>query len=210
MTYISKNAPRQFLVEECQRLKREIYSLNKKYETSKEKKSEIRSNWNEKYNKLHYQLMKKDQIIYGKDLHIKRLRDRTLKVANAYRRKGYRNAMKKIKKNDFVVMGISKFFFEVDTILEIYSLDLSEYAFLLWAGRYDFFDRKDYESTAGDTRVSFYNMINRMKRRNVVNIITTKEGSNKKIFALTGTGIDMYNRISKFTKKHLKDASSRA
>jgi hypothetical protein len=210
MTYISKNAPRQFLVEECQRLKREIYFLNKKYEASKEKKSEIRSHWNEKYNKLHYQLMKKDQLIYGKDLHIKRLRARTLKVANAYRRKGYRNAMKKIKKNDFVVMGISKFFFEVDTILEIYSLDLAEYAFLLWAGRYDFFDRKDYESTAGDTRVSFYNMINRMKKRNIINIIATKEGSNRKIFALTGTGVDMYNRISKFTKNHLKDANTRA
>ena len=210
MTYISKNAPRQFLLDECKRLKKELYHANKKNESSKEKRDKIRVDWKERYNKLHYQLMKKDQLIYGKEIHIQRLKNRTLKTANAYRRKGYANAMKKIKKNDYKIMGMAKFFFKVDTVLEIYSIDFSEYAFIMWAGRYDFFDRKDYDDTAGDTRVSFYNMINRLKKRNIVNIVATKSGTNKKIFSLTGTGVDMYNKISKFTNNYLKDASPRA
>jgi hypothetical protein len=209
MTYISKNAPRQFLVEECQRLKKELYYATKKNDSSKEKRSKIRVDWKARYDKLHYQLMKKDQLIYGKDIHIERLRARIIKVANANRRKGYANAMKKVKKNDFKIMGLAAFFFKVDTVLEIYSLDFSEYAFIMWAGRYDFFDRRDYDDTARDTRVSYYNMINRMKKRNIVDIVATKSGSNKKIFSLTGIGVGMYNKISKFTNNYLKDASPR-
>jgi hypothetical protein len=209
MTYISKNAPRQFLVEECQRLKKELYYATKKNDSSKEKRDKIRVDWKARYDKLHYQLMKKDQLIYGKNIHIERLRARTIKVANANRRKGYANAMKKVKKNDFKIMGLATFFFKVDTVLEIYSLDLSEYAFIMWAGRYDFFDRKDYDDTAGDTRISYYNMINRMKKRNIVDIVATKSGSNKKIFSLTGIGVGVYNKISKFTNNYLKDASPR-
>ena len=210
MTYISKNTSRQFLLDECKRLKKELYYTVKKNDASKEKRDKIRTDWKLKYDKLHYQLMKKDQIIYGKDIHIQRLRDRTIKVANSYRRKGYANAIKKIKKNDFKIMGIAKFFFKVDTVLEIYSLDLSEYAFIMWAGRYDFFDRKDYDDTVGDSRVSYYNMINRLKKRNIVNIVATKSGSNKKIFSLTGIGVGIYNKISIFTNNYLKDASPRA
>lgn len=209
MTYISKNSPRQLLIDECRRLKKELSSVSKKNEVIKERKTKIYTDWKSKYNKLHYQLMKKDQLIYGKDIHIQRLRARTLKVANAYRRKGYANAMKKIKKNDFKVMGLAKFFFKVDTVLEIYSLDLAEYAFIMWAGRYDFFDRKDYESTAGDTRISFYNMINRLKKRNIINIVGTKEGSTSNIFSLTGIGVSMYNKISKFTNNFIKDGNPR-
>ena len=209
MIYISKNSPRQLLIDECRRLKKELSSVSKKNEVIKERKSKIYTDWKSKYNKLHYQLMKKDQLIYGKDIHIQRLRARTLKVANAYRRKGYANAMKKIKKNDFKIMGLAKFFFKIDTVLEIYSIDFAEYAFIMWAGRYDFFDRKDYESTAGETRISFYNMINRLKKRNIINIVGTKEGSNSNIFSLTGIGVSMYNKISKFTNNFITDESPR-
>jgi hypothetical protein len=41
-------------------------------------------------------------------------------------------------------------------------------------------------------------------KRNLVDLVAKKAGDARRIFSLTGTGVDMYNRVAKFTNKSFK------
>lgn len=209
MTYISKNTPREELISECKRLKKELFYEKKKNSENISKRSKIRKDWNEKYDKLRYQLMKKDQVIYGKDIHIGRLKKRTSIVASKYKKTGYRQAMNRFRNNNYKVITLSKFLFDTNLIMGIYNLTFIEYSFILWAGRYDFFNKKDYDSTLNN-RTSFYFVTNRLMKKNIINIIAEQQNSKSKLFALTGIGIDIYNKISKFTNKFLSENETKS
>ena len=209
MTYITKSTTNEELIEECRRLKKELFYAKQKNTEDVAKRSKIRKDWNVKYNKLKYQLMKKDQLIYGKELHISRLQKRTKIIANRYKRDGYREAMNRFRANNYKVIGLSRFLFNTETVMRIYDLDFKEYSFILWAGRYDFFTKKDFESTIDNKDISFYGLTNRLIKRTLVNFIAKKDGSAAKILALTGTGVDIYNEISKFTNKFLSDGETK-
>jgi len=102
------------------------------------------------------------------------------------------------------VKHLAAFLFKTSAVMEIYKLDMREYSFILWAGRYDFFDRKDFNNTVGDIDVSFYRMVNKLMKRGLVDFVAKKTGEARKIFSLTGTGVDLYNRVAKFTNKSLR------
>jgi hypothetical protein len=89
--------------------------------------------------------------------------------------------------------------------MSIYELDVTEYSFLLWAGRYDFFDKKDFETTLKNVNVSFYGTVNKLIKRGLVVMIAKKPGDARRIFSLTGTGVDMFTKLSKFTNKFLRE-----
>lgn len=201
--YITKNTSRDDLIEECRRLKNLICQLRFKKKKQKKKTNEVRDVWKEKYAKLSWQLFKKDQLVYGKDIHIKNLRANISRVAAKSRKTGYKSAMKKIKVNQYKVKHLAKFLMNTNTVMRIYKLDFKEYAFIMWAGRYDFFDKKDFELTIGEVEIQFYRTINRLMEKGLVMIVERETSNPRRIFTLTGTGVDMYNKIAKFTNKFL-------
>lgn len=204
MTYMTKNTPVEDLLKEIKRLRNQIDQLKHHSKKQTEKKSQIRADWRTRYNKLKYKLFKKDQLVYGKNLHIQRIRAKAMRSSKVWRREGYNNAMKRIVVNHYKVKHLATFLFKTNTIMEIYNLDMREYSFILWAGRYDFFDRKDFENTVGDVDISFYRTVNKLMKRGLVDLVAKKSGEARRIFSLTGTGVDMYNRVAKFTNKFFK------
>lgn len=204
MIYMTKNTPVDDLLKEIKRLRNQIDQLKHHSKKQTEKKSQIRSDWRTRYNKLKYKLFKKDQLVYGKNLHIQRIRAKAMRSSKAWRKEGYNKAMKRIVVNHYKVKHLASFLFKTNTIMEIYKLDMREYSFILWAGRYDFFDRKDFENTVGDVDISFYRTVNKLMKRNLVDLVAKKSGDARRIFSLTGTGVDMYNRVAKFTNKSFK------
>ena len=204
MTYMTKNTPVEDLLKEIKRLRNQIDQLKHHSKKQTEKKSQIRADWRTRYNKLKYKLFKKDQLVYGKNLHIQRIRAKAMRSSKVWRREGYNNAMKRIVVNHYKVKHLATFLFKTNTIMEIYNLDMREYSFILWAGRYDFFDRKDFENTVGDVDISFYRTVNKLMKRGLVDLVAKKSGEVRRIFSLTGTGVDMYNRVAKFTNKFFK------
>jgi hypothetical protein len=204
MTYMTKNTPVEDLLKEIKRLRNQIDQLKHHSKKQTEKKSQIRADWRTRYNKLKYKLFKKDQLVYGKNLHIQRIRAKAMRSSKVWRREGYNNAMKRIVVNHYKVKHLATFLFKTNTIMEIYKLDMREYSFILWAGRYDFFDRKDFENTVGDVDISFYRTVNKLMKRGLVDLVAKKSGEARRIFSLTGTGVDMYNRVAKFTNKFFK------
>jgi|LakMenEpi03Aug12_release.lakeMendotaPanAssembly.Ray.scaffolds.fasta_scaffold101338_7 DNA-binding PadR family transcriptional regulator len=204
MTYMTKNTPVEDLLKEIARLRNQIDQLKHHAKKNTEKRSKIRADWKTRYNKLKYKLFKKDQLVYGKNLHIQRIKAKNMRSSKVWRREGYNHAMKRIVVNHYKVKHLASFLFKTSTVMEIYKLDMREYSFILWAGRYDFFDRKDFNNTVGDIDVSFYRMVNKLMKRGLVDFVAKKTGEARKIFSLTGTGVDLYNRVAKFTNKSLR------
>jgi len=204
MTYMTKNTPVEDLLKEIARLRNQVDQLKHQSKKQTEKKSKIRADWRTRYNKLKYKLFKKEQLVYGKNLHIQRIKAKAMRSSRVWRKEGYNHAMKRIVVNHYKVKHLAAFLFKTSTVMEIYKLDMREYSFVLWAGRYDFFDRKDFNNTVGDIDVSFYRMVNKLMKRGLVDFVAKKTGEARKIFSLTGTGVDLYNRVAKFTNKSLR------
>jgi hypothetical protein len=204
MIYMTKNTPVEDLLKEIARLRNQVDQLKHQSKKKTEKKSKIRADWRTRYNKLKYKLFKKEQLVYGKNLHIQRIKAKNMRSSRVWRKEGYNHAMRRIVVNHYKVKHLAAFLFKTSAVMEIYKLDMREYSFILWAGRYDFFDRKDFNNTVGDIDVSFYRMVNKLMKRGLVDFVAKKTGEARKIFSLTGTGVDLYNRVAKFTNKSLR------
>jgi hypothetical protein len=70
--------------------------------------------------------------------------------------------------------------------------------------------KKDFDQIPNNGSISFYSLINKLVKRNLVNYIAKEQGSAAKILALTGTGLDIYNKISKFTNKFLSEGETKS
>jgi hypothetical protein len=205
MKYFTKNSPTEDLLYEIKRLKNHVAQLKLREGRRQGKVKKVRSDWKEKYDRLRWVLFRKEQLVYGKDQQIEKLRYKNAYKVKRFRREGYRDAMNKIAVNNYKVKHLANFLFQTHTVMGIYGLDVKEYSFLLWAGRYDFFDKKDFETTLKNVNVSFYGTVNKLIKRGLIVMIAKKPGDARRIFSLTGTGLDMFNKVSRFTNKFLRE-----
>jgi hypothetical protein len=205
MKYFTKNSPTEDLLYEIKRLRNHVAQLKLREERRQGKVKKVRSDWKEKYDRLRWVLFRKEQLVYGKDQQIEKLRYKNAYKVKRFRREGYRDAMNKIAVNNYKVKHLANFLFQTHTVMGIYGLDIKEYSFLLWAGRYDFFDKKDFETTLKNVNVSFYGTVNKLIKRGLIVMIAKKPGDARRIFSLTGTGLDMFNKVSRFTNRFLRE-----
>jgi hypothetical protein len=205
MKYFTKNSPTEDLLNEIKRLRNHVAQLKLRQERRQGRVKKVRNEWKERYDRLRWVLFRKDQLIFGKEQQIEKLRYKNAYKVKRFRREGYRDAMNKIAVNNYKVKHLANFLFQTHTVMGIYELDVKEYSFLLWAGRYEFFDKKDFETTLKNVNVSFYATVNKLIKRGLVVLIAKKPGDARRIFSLTGTGVDMFNKLSRFTNKFLRE-----
>lgn len=186
----------------------EVKRLRLILKTRDNKIEDLRTRHKVAINKMKWKNFKLSQICYGKDMEIAKINRKKQGHYQKWRRIGYREAMRKTKRQNFRVKGLSRFMFHMAEVMNIYKLNLEEYSFIMWAGMYDFFDRKDFEISNKGTSVQFYLMIRKMINKGYAIVVASKTGETRKVFALTGIGYDMYNRIAKFTNKFLIDAGT--
>jgi len=169
---------------------------------------ELREDYKKKEKLLKWRCWRMSQIAYGKQKEVDKIRSKRKEQYTAWRMTGYREAMRKVKRQNFRVKGLSRFMFHMAEVVKIYDLTLEEYSFIMWAGMYDYFDRKDFLISNKGANVQFYIMIRKMINKGYVVVVGSKTGETRKVFALTGTGVSLYNRIAKFTNKFLIDAGT--
>jgi hypothetical protein len=169
---------------------------------------ELRDKHKKKEKLLSWRYWRMSQIAYGKQKEVDKIRSKRKEQYTAWRMTGYREAMRKVKRQNFRVKGLSRFMFHMAEVVKIYDLTLEEYSFIMWAGMYDYFDRKDFLISNKGANVQFYVMIRKMINKGYAVIVGEKTGETRKVFALTGVGYDLYNRIAKFTNKFLIDAGT--
>lgn len=208
MKNISAKAPHAKLLQKARDLQVELLKTRQKVVRRNEHIKLLREKHKKNMGKLSWKIFKLNQLVYGKDLHIERIQKKTNKMRGKWKNIGFKDALRKIRKTNYKVKGLSKFMFHMNVVMEVYKLNMLEYSFVMWAGRYDFFDRKDFEISNHGAEVPFYKIVNRLMKRDLVVLIAKKPGDARRIFTLSGTGVDLYNRIAKFTNKFLIEAGT--
>lgn len=208
MSYVGKQKGSAELRKICKERLDEINRLKFIIARRDERIKDTREQAKIKYNKLKWKYFKLSQVSYGKDMEIAKINRRKQGMHNKWIKRGYQNAMKRVRRTNYRVKGLSRFMFHMGTVMEIYKLTLEEYSFIMWAGMYDFFDKRDFDAFNRGVDVRFYVMIRKMINKGYVVVVGTKNEESRKVFALTGVGMSLYNKIAKFTNKFLIDAGT--
>ncbi len=199
IAYITKDATKEEIYEAYIKTQKELKRVRHTNSKHKEDRAKLRKHKNEVYNKLKYKLYKANRKIYIKEKHIARLQWFINRAKAQAKREGFEKGKGKVRVREYSVIKMYEFLLQVDNVTTILELDLGRCAFILWAGRYTFFTRKDYVADNPNSKYSFYKLSTYFRKRNFVVAVNT---DNKiKQFALTATGLDLFNKIDKFTKR---------
>jgi hypothetical protein len=203
VAYITKNSSREDIYDayiKSQKLLKEDRSRLKECQA---RVKQIRVDKNKRYNELRYALLKKEQRIYTMQKHIFNLQRFAVSERSKAKKTGIEIGKGKVKKIDYSVIKMYEFLLQIDQVSNILNLKLSYCAFILWAGKYSFFNFKDFNNDITNSKHKFHYFINKfMKTGHIIPIYTDNV---KKQYALTGTGIDLFNKIDSFTKKHFNE-----
>lgn len=203
MKYITKNSTWKEIFEAYREAKAEILRIKRLHENSKEKKAKVIKHKNEKYQKLSYKLFKSNQKVYGKDMHIDRLRNHIRTKVSIAKKEGYKKGLEKVKERDGRIIDMYTFLAKMNTVSSILGMSLTECSFLLWAGTYNFYSSRDFARDCNDLGFSYYNINNKMAKKGFVVPLENRDDGIK-MFSLSGTGISMFEKIDKFTKKQFE------
>jgi hypothetical protein len=199
IAYITADSTREELYEAYIKSQHTLKRLRFNEKKHNDYVKELRREKNERYNKLKYQVMKRDQKIYGLKTYIQRLIGHNIRVRAQAKKKGILEGKSRIAVKDYSIIKMYNFLTKIDNVSKILDMKLVHCAFILWAGKYHFFTFKDFKEDNLNFQVGFHSLVSYFKKHNF--IIPVSSDKVTKQYALTGTGIDMFNKIYRFTKK---------
>lgn len=203
VAYITKDSSKEDIYEAYMESQKRLKATVFHKKEIQNKVAEVRKEKNKKYNELRYQLLKRDQKIFRLNQHIMNLQRFAVNERAKAKKKGIAEGRDKIRVKDYSVIKMYEFLIQTEQVSSILGMKLSYCAFILWAGRYHFFTIKDFQRDVPKSLVTFHNMISYFTKKNMVIGIRTEQS--RRQYALTALGVDMFNKIDKFTKKHFNE-----
>jgi len=164
-----------------------------------EDKRRIISEKNKKYSTLSYKYFRMKQVLYGLDLEIKKLKWHGLRLKAKGSREGYKRAVSRYNKSTFSTDNPARFIAFCELLYRTIGLRLNMISFLLWANKYDFFNKKDFDEDMNGADMPYYQLINTAKKHGFIEKI--KRADNKNIYSLNAIGKIEASKIDKFVKK---------
>jgi hypothetical protein len=203
MSYITRNSTREEVYEAYIKSIEDLKRARHQLKINQNKVKEVRKEKNKKYNELKYKLFKKDQQVFQMQKHIYNLQRFSVNERHKAKQKGIEIGKGKVKKVDYSVVKMHEFLLQIEKVSIILGMKLKDCAFILWAGRYEFFNFKDYNNDNPSSDIKFHYMVSRfIKSGDIVKVSTDNI---KKHYALSGQGLILFNKIDKFTKKHFNE-----
>jgi len=203
MAYITKDSTKEDIYEAYIEAQKKLKATVFYKKEIQDKVREVRKEKNKKYNELRYQLLKRDQRIFRLNKHILNLQRYAVKERRVAKKKGIEEGKSRIKSRDYSVVKMYEFLIQTSKVSDILGMSLGHCAFVLWAGRYEFFSINDFKKDIPNPPYSYYSLINYFKSKNLI-IFVNKENK-KNQYALNASGINLFNKIDKFTKKHFNE-----
>jgi hypothetical protein len=202
MSYITKDSTREEVYEAYIQTQSLLKMERHRMKINQNKVREVRKEKNKKYNELRYQLLKREQRIYRMQGHIFNLQRFAVNERSKAKKKGVEIGINKIRVKDYSVKKMYEFLLQIEQVSQILGMKLRFCSFILWAGRYAYFNSNDYKRDFPNSKYKFSRMIAHFKKHNFIEDIS-KENT-LKTYALNGVGISMFDKIDKFTKKHFE------
>ena len=205
MSYITAESTREEIYEAYIDTQNRLKAVKHQLKINQDKVKEVRKEKNKKYNELKYQVLKRDQKIFAMQKHIYNIQRFAVHERHKAKKKGIEIGKGKVRKVDYSVIKMYEFLMQVNQVSEILGMKLNMCAFILWAGKYEFFSVRDFKKDFPNQKTMQYYTSYFTKSGHIIKI-----GIENKVrkYALTGLGIDLFNKIDKFTKKHFNEQDS--
>lgn len=203
MAYITKDSTKEEIYEAYIEAQKKLKATVFHKKEIQDKVKEVRKEKNKKYNELRYQLLKRDQRIFRLNKHILNLQRYAVKERRIAKKKGIAEGKSRMRSKDYSVVKMYEFLIQTSKVSEILGMSLGHCAFILWAGRYEFFSVNDFKKDIPNPPYSYYSLINYFKSKNLITFVSKEDKKNQ--YALNASGINLFNKIDKFTKKHFNE-----
>jgi hypothetical protein len=203
MAYITEDSTKEQIYEAYIETQKKLKATVFHKKEIQDKVREVRKEKNKKYNELRYQLLRKDQRIFRLNQHIRNLQMYAVKERNKAKKKGIEVGKSRVRVKDYSIIKMYEFLFQTSKVADILGMSLGHCAFILWAGRYEFFNVKDFKKDIITPSQTYHAFISYFRSRNFITLVSKDNAVNQ--YSLTATGISLFNKIDKFTKKHFNE-----
>lgn len=203
MPYITEASTKEEIYEAYIETQKKLKATVFHKKEIQDKVREVRKEKNKKYNELRYQLLRRDQKIFRLNQHIRNLQMYAVKERNKAKKKGIEIGKSRVRVEDYSIVKMYEFLFQTTKVADILGIGLGHCAFILWAGRYEFFNVNDFKRDIDNPSQTYQSLVNYFRSKNFITLVSKDNAVNQ--YSLTATGVSLFNKIDKFTKKHFNE-----
>lgn len=174
------------------RLQAEYRKLLKKYESKVDVLSRRVERKEKNYNKLKYQLLRLNRMLYAQKLRLSK--EKTIAKNSAYKK-----AVNNIVKKDKELLDIPKYHMALFELSQVFEKPEMFIILLLWASRYEYYSKKEFMLNFKNSPLKFEKYNNMLVREGYANKWEYKRST----YYISASGKDLVNKINKFVNNRM-------
>jgi hypothetical protein len=180
------------LIEIVRDLKKQLYALDAKRKRNIDVLERRVVRKNDKIRKQSGIIFILEKRLYGQKL-------KTSKVKTQAKNQAYEEATNNIVNKEKSLIDISKYHMSVLELSEVFGESPATIVVLLWAGRYEYYSKKEFNINFPDSPINFVKYNTTLNKRGLCN----KWENKRYYYYISASGKDMITRINKYIEKRM-------
>jgi hypothetical protein len=180
------------LIEIIRDLKKQLYALDAKRKRNIDVLERRVVRKNDKIRKQSGIIFILEKRLYGQKL-------KTSKVKTQAKNQAYEEATNNIVNKEKSLIDISKYHMSVLELSEVFGESPATIVVLLWAGRYEYYSKKEFNINFPDSPINFVKYNTTLNKRGLCN----KWENKRYYYYISASGKDMITRINKYIEKRM-------
>lgn len=180
------------LIEIVRDLKKQLYALEAKRKRNIDVLERRVIRKNDKIRKQSGIIFILEKRLYGQKL-------KTSKVKTQAKNEAYEEATNNIVNKEKSLIDISKYHMSILELSEVFGESPATIVVLLWAGRYEYYSKKEFNINFPDSPINFVKYNTTLNKRGLCN----KWENKRYYYYISASGKDMIARINKYIEKRM-------
>jgi hypothetical protein len=180
------------LIEIVRDLKKQLYALEAKRKRNIDVLERRVVRKNDKIRKQSGIIFILEKRLYGQKL-------KTSKVKTQAKNEAYEEATNNIVNKEKSLIDISKYHMSILELSEVFGESPATIVVLLWAGRYEYYSKKEFNINFPDSPINFVKYNTTLNKRGLCN----KWENKRYYYYISASGKDMITRINKYIEKRM-------
>lgn len=180
------------LIEIVRDLKKQLYALDAKRKRNIDVLERRVVRKNDKIRKQSGIIFILEKRLYGQKL-------KTSKVKTQAKNQAYEEATNNIVNKEKSLIDISKYHMSILELSEVFGESPATIVVLLWAGRYEYYSKKEFNINFPDSPINFVKYNTTLNKRGLCN----KWENKRYYYYISASGKDMITRINKYIEKRM-------
>jgi hypothetical protein len=180
------------LIEIVRDLKKQLYALEAKRKRNIDVLERRVVRKNDKIRKQSGIIFILEKRLYGQKL-------KTSKVKTQAKNQAYEEATNNIVNKEKSLIDISKYHMSVLELSEVFGESPATIVVLLWAGRYEYYSKKEFNINFPDSPINFVKYNTTLNKRGLCN----KWENKRYYYYISASGKNMITRINKYIEKRM-------